>query len=196
MYGESTDSYDPYSYYSPSIATSASAAYFFENALSDNKTVLTLDDFLEKNSIYEEILTNEKAKFALVDTNNDGKVTEKEQTAYVQKLKDEEKNAQLYRFRNYIDMYDKGDGKMQAPELEVYLEERLNLKPIENVTTAKLMDPFDTDHDGALTADGLFEFFYNQPLDKLEQCYNDDYSSSTSNYDSSTIGSSATPDYG
>jgi len=178
---ESTDAYYPAYYGTGNIDTSASAEYFFEYAKKDtNNTFLTLDDFLKMNYIYEEILTSEKARLALVDTNNDGKAMPKEQEAYVQKLKADEKNAQLYRFQLYIDTYDKGDGKMQAPELELFMQDQLNLKPKENVTAAEVLKPFDSDNDGALTAEGVYDFMMDQPVDQLEECDNGgDYSSST-----------------
>uniref|UniRef100_A0A914V9P5 EF-hand domain-containing protein n=1 Tax=Plectus sambesii TaxID=2011161 RepID=A0A914V9P5_9BILA len=180
---DSPDSYEPSHYGSASISTSKSAAMFFENAGSGNNTALTLDDFLRMNSIYEQILAIEKSRLALIDTNNDGKATEKERTTFLQKLKDNEKSQQLHQYQNYIDNYDKGDGKMQAPEFEKYLNDRFNLKPIENVTIAQVMKPFDTDNDGAFSDAELYEFVYNKPTDQLEDYY--DYSSSNSDSDSS-----------
>uniref|UniRef100_A0A914WFA7 Uncharacterized protein n=1 Tax=Plectus sambesii TaxID=2011161 RepID=A0A914WFA7_9BILA len=177
-----------YSYGYIRLSTSQLATIFFEHALSDNNTVLTLDDFLSMNSVYQEILATEKARFALVDTNNDSKVTEKEQSAYVQKLKDEEKSAQVHRFQLYIDECDKGDGKMQAPEFEEFLQNQLNSKPIENVTIAQVMKPFDTDHDGALSDAELYEFVYNKPTAQLVQYKDDNYPYSTEGYSSSTDG--------
>uniref|UniRef100_A0A914WDM3 EF-hand domain-containing protein n=1 Tax=Plectus sambesii TaxID=2011161 RepID=A0A914WDM3_9BILA len=178
----------PYSYGSIKLSNSKLAAIFFENALSDNNTALTLDDFLRMNSIYQQILATEKVKFALLDTNNDGKVTEKEQSAFMQRLKDQEKIAQVQRFQLYIDECDKGDGKMQALEFEEFLQDHLNLKPIENVTIAQLMKPFDTDLDGALSDAELYEFVYNKPTAQLVEYKDDNYPYSTDGYSSSTDG--------
>uniref|UniRef100_A0A914VQX7 EF-hand domain-containing protein n=1 Tax=Plectus sambesii TaxID=2011161 RepID=A0A914VQX7_9BILA len=190
---DSPDSYEPSYYGSASISTSKSAAIFFENAGSGNNTALTLDDFLRTNSIYEQILAIEKARLALIDTNNDGKATEKERTTFLQKLKDNEKSQQLHQYQNYIDECDKGDGKMQALEFEEFLQDHLNLKPIENVTIAQVMKPFDTDNDGALSDAELYEFVYNKPTDQLEDYYDYNYSSSSSDsdYSSSSSDSSA-----